>query len=327
MAKPHGSVRIGPISLFTLIIVLCLAVLTVLSVTTSLAELSTTERQAATTTETYQLETAGQQFVADVDAALAEGGDALSKVLVDYGIQVQSSSTGGSEELVIEDDTVTGEPVGGDLGRPSATEAVDGSPVTFSGTRDGELISATFSMESGRTLAIVLRIQNDTYTIEQWKVTTEWTDDGTGENLSVLPTTGFTEVTSDLYYQGGYLATLKIPSIDVNVKVYEGTGSSVLRKGAGHFEDTSIWAGNICVAAHNRGVNAHFGEIHTLDVGDEIILTTKLGKRTYAVTSVNKISEMENSLLAPTAENCITLFTCVRNQSAYRWAVRAVEVP
>ena len=183
MAKPHGSVRIGPISLFTLIIVLCLAVLTVLSVTTSLAELSTTERQVATTTETYQLEAVGQQFVADVDAALAEGGDALSKVLVDYGIQVQSSSTGGSEELVIEDDTVTGEPVGGDLGRPSATEAADGSPVTFSGTRDGDLISVTFSMESGRTLVIVLRIQNDTYTIEQWKVTTEWTDDGTGENL------------------------------------------------------------------------------------------------------------------------------------------------
>ena len=82
MAKPHGSVRIGPISLFTLIIVLCLAVLTVLSVTTSLAELSTTERQAATTTETYQLETAGQQFVADVDAALAEG--TLEDVLQRY---------------------------------------------------------------------------------------------------------------------------------------------------------------------------------------------------------------------------------------------------
>lgn len=194
MAKPHGSVRIGPISLFTLIIVLCLAVLTVLSVTTSLAELSTTERQAATTTETYQLEAVGQQFVADVDAALTRGDGALNEVLADYGVQEQSSSTDGSEELVIEDDTVTGEPVtiedgatgepvGGDLGRPSATEAADGSLVTFAGTRDGELISATFSMESGRTLAIVLRIQNDTYTIEQWKVTTEWTDDGTGENL------------------------------------------------------------------------------------------------------------------------------------------------
>ena len=131
MAKPHGSVRIGPISLFTLIIVLCLAVLTVLSVTTSLAELSTTERQAATTTESV-----GQQFVADIDAALAEG--TLEDVLQRY---------------------------------------------SDSAVRDGELISATFSMESGRTLAIVLRIQNDTYTIEQWKVTTEWTDDGTGENL------------------------------------------------------------------------------------------------------------------------------------------------
>ena len=127
MAKPHGSVRIGPISLFTLIIVLCLAVLTALSVTTSLAELSTTERQAATTTETYQLESVGQQFVADVDAALTRGDGALNEVLADYGVQEQSSSTDGSEELVIEDDTVTGEPVGGDLGRPSATEATPGT--------------------------------------------------------------------------------------------------------------------------------------------------------------------------------------------------------
>ena len=77
-----------------------------------------------------------QQFVADVDAALAEG--TLEDVLQRYS-----------------DSTV----------------------------RDGELISATFSMESGRTLAIVLRIQNNTYTIEQWKVTAEWIDDGTGENL------------------------------------------------------------------------------------------------------------------------------------------------
>ena len=51
---------------------------------------------------------------------------------------------------------------------------------------------------------------------------------------SVLPTIGFTEVTSDLYYQGRLPCHLKIPSIDVNVKVYEGTGSSVL-KGCGPF--------------------------------------------------------------------------------------------
>ena len=108
--------------------------------------------------------------------------------------------------------------------------------------------------------------------------------------------------------------------------MYEGTSSSVLAKGAGHFEDTSIWDGNCAIAGHNRGANCYFGDIHNLNVGDTITLTTRLGTRTYSVTSVNKISDTDNSLLVPTAENCVTLFTCVRNQRAYRWAVRAVEV-
>jgi sortase A len=63
-----------------------------------------------------------------------------------------------------------------------------------------------------------------------------------------------------------------------------------------------------------------------LNEGDTITLTTKLGTRTYSVTSVEKISETDDSMLAPTAENCITLFTCVRDQSAYRWCVRATAV-
>ena len=48
--------------------------------------------------------------------------------------------------------------------------------------------------------------------------------------------------------------------------------------------------------------------------------------RTYAVTSVSKISETDNSMLESTSENCITLFTCVRDQREYRWCVRAVEI-
>ena len=140
------------------------------------------------------------------------------------------------------------------------------------------------------------------------------------------PPVSNTEVTSDLYYSGGYLATLKIPSLNVNVKVYEGTSSSVLAKGAGHFEGTSIWDGNIAVAGHNRGANCYFGDIHKLNVGDKITLTTKLGTRTYAVTTVSKISETDRSGLTATSQNQITLYTCVRDQSAYRWCVVATEV-
>ena len=145
---------------------------------------------------------------------------------------------------------------------------------------------------------------------------------GSGYQPAVL----FTEAMGDLYYKNGSLGRLEIPSLDLSVRIYQGTDSKTLAKGVGHFEDTSIWNGNVCLAAHNRGANSYFGQIHTLDIGDKITLTTKLGKSTYAVTCVNKISELDNSLLSHTAENCSTLFTCVRNHSAYRWAVRAVEV-
>lgn len=137
---------------------------------------------------------------------------------------------------------------------------------------------------------------------------------------------GFTEVTGDMYYSGNYLGRVRIPSLGVDVKVYEGTDSSALAKGAGHFKDTSIWDGNICIAGHNRGVNCYFGNIHTLKSGDTITLTTKAGSRTYSVFSVSKVKETDTSMLNRTVDNQITLLTCVRNQSAYRWCVQAAEV-
>lgn len=138
--------------------------------------------------------------------------------------------------------------------------------------------------------------------------------------------TGYTEVTDGLYYSGGYLGRLKIPSLDVNVKVYEGTDSKTLAKGAGHFPDTSIWDGNVAIAGHNRGTNCYFGTIHTLELGDKITLTTKLGTRTYEVTSVSKVSETDHSGLAASKTNMLTLYTCVRDQRDQRWCVQAVEI-
>ena len=82
----------------------------------------------------------------------------------------------------------------------------------------------------------------------------------------------------------------------------------------------------MCIAGHNRGVNNHFGQIHTLTVGDTITYTTKLGTRSYTVTSVSKVLETDTSGTAPSTENMLTLYTCVRNQRAYRWQVQAVEV-
>ncbi len=151
---------------------------------------------------------------------------------------------------------------------------------------------------------------------ENFSCTTKPTDSGS---------VSFTDVTSDSYYKNGSLGTLKIPAVGVNSKIVEGTGSASLAKGIGHFTGTSIWAGNVCVAAHNRGTNAIFGKIHTLSIGDEIILTTKQGTRTYHVTSVEKVSETDTSGTASTSDNQITLYTCVRDQRDLRYCVRAIE--
>ena len=96
-------------------------------------------------------------------------------------------------------------------------------------------------------------------------------------------------------------------------------------KGAGHFSNTSLWDGNCCIAAHNRGTNNYFGKIHTLESGDTITWTTKLGTRTYEVVSVEKVLETDTSGTAATPDNRLTLYTCVRDQREYRWMVQAVE--
>ena len=139
------------------------------------------------------------------------------------------------------------------------------------------------------------------------------------------PSVLFTDVTSDLYHKNGSLGRLEIPALDLSVRIYQGTDSKTLAKGIGHFEDTSIWEGNVCLAAHNRGANSYFGQIHTLNIGDKITLTTKLGTRTYKVTDVSKVSETDRSGLADSGENMLTLYTCVRNQRDQRWCVTAVE--
>ena len=155
---------------------------------------------------------------------------------------------------------------------------------------------------------------------------------GGNSNLTIQQTpmdnasSGYTDVSSDMYYEDGSLGTLTIPAIDLEVGVYQGTDAATLKKGAGHFEDSSIWDGNVAIAAHNRGANNYFGRIHTLELGDRIILTTKQGIRTYEVSSVSKVDESDRSGLTSSASNMISLYTCVRDERDFRWCVQANEI-
>ena len=100
--------------------------------------------------------------------------------------------------------------------------------------------------------------------------------DGTPTEDTSLSSTKFT-LPDGLYYTDGSIGRLKIPVLGLSVKVYENESLENLAKGAGHFKSTSCWDGNVGLAGHNRGVANHFGKIHTLENGDKITYTTKLG--------------------------------------------------
>lgn len=141
-------------------------------------------------------------------------------------------------------------------------------------------------------------------------------------NQTIPPSNNAIEPGS-LLYADGTLGMLKVPKLGLNVKVYEGENN--LEKGVGHFTDTAVFTGNVAIAGHNRGVNSYFGEIHNLKTGDEIIYTTKLGTKKYAVTSVRKINAADFSFLRETSDNRLTLITCVKNEPNFRRCVQARE--
>ena len=203
-------------------------------------------------------------------------------------------------------------------------------PAALNGGLVNSIVSTGYTGASGNFANAVNYVTESTGTVVQYPDVNSftWTYEpyDYGNDRSGYYGLSFTDVTDDLYYKNGYLGTLKIPAIGVSSRIYEGTASTQLAKGIGHFTDTSIWNGNVCLAAHNRGSNAIFGQIHTLEIGDTVTLATKLGTRNYSVVSVKKIAETDNTDTAPAWENCVTLFTCVRDQSEYRWCVRAVEI-
>lgn len=142
-----NKVRIGPISLITLIIVICMAVLGVLAASTSHANETIAKRQANATQQLYLNEKAGQELVAGIDAVLAEarenGSDAYAVDLVEdeLGSICQAARTAGD-------------------GRVECTADMEGTTV-----------NAEFICDDARTLNVAVTIRSDaTYRIDKWKM-------------------------------------------------------------------------------------------------------------------------------------------------------------
>ena len=139
--------------------------------------------------------------------------------------------------------------------------------------------------------------------------------------------TKFTELTDRFLLSNGAIGRISIPAIGVkNFYVWEDTTAVSMKKGVGHFTNTSVWEGNVGIAGHNRGYKYAIGMIKELGIGDKIIYKTSVGERTYAVETVTTIKSNDWSYLESTSDNRITLITCVAGDSSRRCVVQAVEV-
>jgi len=146
--------------------------------------------------------------------------------------------------------------------------------------------------------------------------------------VSAAPTVQQPAYTSveGMAYKDGSIGTVKIPSLKINMKVWEGETNASMKKGLGHYSSTSAWDGNVAMCGHNRGTKYAIGTIKDLEQGDTITYTTVYGTRSYAVTMVKIISNSDWSALQATADNRITLTTCLADHPESRVVVQAVEV-
>ncbi len=119
---------------------------------------------------------------------------------------------------------------------------------------------------------------------------------------------------------------LEIPRIFLEAEIAEGTNKEVMDVAIGHFEESSKTAGNVCLAAHNRGypVN-YFQNLKLLKKGDTIYYRYKEFTKEYVVTENNIIEDTDWTYLEETEENTLTLITCIENEPEYRRCVRAIE--
>ncbi len=118
-----------------------------------------------------------------------------------------------------------------------------------------------------------------------------------------------------------------IPSIGLSAQIADGTSVDIMNSFVGHFENTSMWNGNVALAAHNRGypVN-YFANLKDIKKGDLIEYKLNGKTRQYKVETIVTIKDTDWSYLAESVDNRITLITCIANKPEYRLCVQAKEI-
>ena len=130
-------------------------------------------------------------------------------------------------------------------------------------------------------------------------------------------------------YSSNIVGSLTIEKIGIkDYIVKHGVEDEILKANIGNFSNTSIFNGNVCLAAHNYSIKTSnlFRDINKLEISDVITYETLYGKREYKVYKKYEIKSTDFSILENTNENIITLITCIGNNKDIRLCVKAKEI-
>jgi sortase A len=112
--------------------------------------------------------------------------------------------------------------------------------------------------------------------------------------------------------KGDAIARMRIPAIGVDDYVVEGTDTSSLRKGPGHYPETPLPGdpGTAAIAGHRTTYGAPFREIDKLKRGDRIVLDMPDGRFIYRVTRTKIVDDSDLSVLDPVGYKQLVLSAC-----------------
>jgi sortase A len=106
---------------------------------------------------------------------------------------------------------------------------------------------------------------------------------------------------------------IEIPRLALDRTIYEGVRLSTVDHGPGHWPGTALPGelGNVVLAGHRVSQNADFRNLDQLTEGDEVIFTTKRGRRhVYHVVSTEIVGPEAIRIVDQTYARTATLFAC-----------------
>lgn len=111
------------------------------------------------------------------------------------------------------------------------------------------------------------------------------------------------------YYIGQQFATLRIPSVDIDVAVLQGDREREFKRGAGHYPGSFFpgQGGNILLAAHRT---SYFRNFEYLEIGAEVYVETTYGNFVYRVDELRITEGDDQSIANDTPQEQLTMYTC-----------------